>query len=273
MNDFEDGPQASWGEGPNAQIKGYRAGNLLGSNGSFATPDAVTLEDGRDGHAWLREVLPFPGREAFRYGCVRSALCAAWQESATGGWCGTVNFSKGQLYVDNQMGETGLVILGPERSCGAFASGDPYRPYDAKAAMETAPSWARPHLEALTAELATHYQTTPTAIFWTEGDRIAGAEPFHVLYAYGFEMIGETLLDDAAWRAFVEDEFGGELSPTAAGDIIDIARSFVRTGEPVRPPDEVMQRLFPPEAPGREEALRGLTDAEKFIAMLAPETR
>lgn len=110
----------------------------------------------------------------------------------------------------------------------------------------------------------------PTAVFWTDGDRIAGAEPFHQLYAYGFEMIGETLLDDVAWRAFVEDEFEDDLAPTTVEDIIDIARSFVQTGKPVRPADEVMQRLFPPDAPGRENALRGLTDAEKYIAILAP---
>ena len=269
MCGFEDAPIATWKDGGRARITEYRAARLVGEDGSFGLPETVTLDDGRDGHDWLREALAFPDREVFRYGCIREALASAWYQSASGGWNGNVYFSRGRLLLDTLMGDFGILSLGPQRSCGVLACSDPLREYDTREARAAAPPWASVELEALCQELDSWCHRGPTSMFWTQDRLLAGAEPFHVIYGYGFEPLCDTLCDDDAWRACVAEAFGEDLTPAVAQDIIDITQEFVRTGKPVRPTPEAMARLFPKDAPGREEALEALTNPEGFIELLA----
>jgi hypothetical protein len=266
-----------WTDGENAGQRvlaiAYRASNLYAvadddaSQYSFGPPSAFRLEDHRDGDALLRDLLPFPKTADFWYGCVREALLAAHWQATSGMWLGTANFSQGLYYVDNQQGETAIIAVSADSCHGVMHSGDPFREYDLPSHLAQVPDAFRPKLTELAEVFDHHFNQycRPTGIFWAEGDRLAGTEDFPVLYAYGFETMQHEILPDDRWLETVVEE---EADADAAHAMIEVAHQYVDASAAVVPSAEQVALIFPADAPGRAEAIAGVSDADTFIEII-----
>lgn len=280
MVDFpqEEQKRGTWVNGPHAGQSGgivaYRAGHLLTRDGDcqqWGDPKDFLTVEGQDGEAFLDERLPFPKIDTFYYGAVREAIASAHFHAVSGNWCGNVNFGdKGQYCcVDNQQGEDALVQFLSNLCVGVVSSGDPTRTYDVAMGISKAPLECQKALQDIVANHEQWFCRPATGLFWSDGDRLTGHEPFRILHSYGFETMEEFCLDDERWSTHFAN--GCDSTTKIAKSIIAVAKQYCLTRCPVEVSSEDLETIFPKNAPARDDALKAVTSTEYAVFIAPPE--
>lgn len=278
FDQLEQEYRGKWIRGPHLGKQGaviaYRAGSLFttGHDGEqgYDNPADFVTDAGQEGKSLLEDLLPYPDFDTFFNGAIREAIAAAHFHAVTGEWYGDLNFTEGgkHCWVDNQQGEYGFVKFVDRDCVGVVSSGDPTRQYDWEEGILTAPPALQTGLREIAGTLEHWCHAPPTGLFWSDDGRLAGPEPFHVLYCYGFETMGSLILRDAHWIDAFEENFAGDTE--TASTIARVARKYCYNRRAAELSLHDWTRIFPVDAPARDDAMQAVTAADWVPIVVAP---
>jgi hypothetical protein len=252
----------TWCAGSNAGVRGvvedFRAGLLVTFSGDRETsgaPSDFRADDGLSGLEVLLRILIPPTCRDFKYGAIRESLAsvrsvALFGFAETRAWDGPTDY-----VVDTGEGSLAVARFVDGNCFAAMVSIDPSRPFSVEAALIDAPIAARRHAASVLGLplLAGRHTAAVTAVFWSEGDRLASNEDWPTVFKFGAEIFRHELLPDHIWAPAAVAHY--ELTSNQAHEIARLARSRLTFHAPIPIEHRLFDVLVPPGSPYQADAL------------------
>lgn len=260
--------KGTWLSGPHSgrsgQLVDFRAGLLVVASGAdelIGSPDHFCADDGSSGQHLLRRLMQPPTTEDLRYGAIREAIVAAHSVALFGFSETRAWESSNQYIVDTGEGSAAVVRFDAAECFGAAVSIDPSRFYSAIAELKNAPAATRAMAQSVLSLpfLADGSMAPVTAIFWSEGEKITGNEPWHKIYEFGAEVLRNELLSDTSWGKVAAAYYN--VNSAFLSEVMRIASNHRVCGGQIALDVSEYDRLVPPGASYAKEAVELLSSA------------
>jgi hypothetical protein len=259
-----------WAAGANAGNEAVtvdvRAGRLYTITPAGAElegpPQEFICSSGESGDSLLALVVDNPDWCRLFRGAVREAVGTV-SSTARFGVQETRAWEEGCTYVvDDNEGSAAVARFSRHGAIAAISGHEFTRPFDPARAVSHAPEAARgPLLELCELPLLGGRERI-TAVFWTEGALLTGAEAWHETYLFGAEIFRRELLRDTDWKA--EGARHHDLTPELTQLAIDISVRANIAGPVADVSGSDLDRLVPADARFRADALELLACEEAF---------
>lgn len=207
--------EGQWLVGPNrgmeAEVVDFRAGNLVavGPAGQlqFGPPQSFRAQSGAEGDDLMRLLLPNPSTTDLYRGAMRESLANIWSTSELGHVDTRAWENLTEYIVDNGEGCLAFIRFMGRDCVGIAYSDDPHRSYALDSIIPDMPSRLRQTAREICGLPFFVYEGKAqcTAAFWSNGDELVGAEPWHEVYKFSGDVLRGELLHEAAWRSEAEE--------------------------------------------------------------------
>ncbi len=246
----------------------FRAGNLVTVDDSgtreFGPPGSFQAESGESGNELMALLLPNPTTQQLYRGCLREALASVWS-SARLGHVETRSWETQNDYIiDNNEGCLAFIQFIEDTCIGVVYSSDPARQYDIRTAIAAMPEQLKQPAQRVACLPLFHWNDRPrhTALFWGEGGKGVGAEPWHVVYKYSGDILRGELLAKSSWCREAAEYY--DMPGDVAAWIWRVTQHEMLPASQMAIEVELARELIPSDAPYAAIALEAVTSGGAF---------